>query len=119
MQRSDLTLESSKDPITALGLTGGFIIMGFTEIMDMMNSAFCGSSKGSAGPSPAPPALPPEASTPPCALGTLCEVSHFDPHTGRHFLHFSDEETEAQGGQVIHSEGGGQNRLQGLSSPRV
>lgn len=34
MQRSDLTLESSKDPIAAPGLTGGIIIMGFTEIVD-------------------------------------------------------------------------------------
>ena len=41
------------------------MIMGFTEIVDMRKSAFRGFSKGSEGPSPAPPAwVPPEASTP-------------------------------------------------------
>lgn len=62
-----MTLERSKDPITApgWGLAGGVIIMGFTEIVDIMNAAFYGSSKGSVGPSTTPPAwVPPEASTP-------------------------------------------------------
>lgn len=34
--------------------------MGFTEIVDMMKTALCGSSQSSKGPSPAPPAWCPQ-----------------------------------------------------------